>query len=96
MGGSRIIVPTVARKSTLESIHEGYQGEVKRVLKAKEGVCWPGMYKKSATWYKDAIQEHPNAQLKCPMIAVDVPPHAWHTLGADHFKGAKVNGFDYQ
>ncbi len=33
-----------------------------------------------------SCQEYANAQPKCPMIAMDVPPHAWHSLGADHFK----------
>ena len=34
-------------------------------------------------------QEYSNAQTKCPMIEVEVPPHPWHTLGADLFY---VNG----
>ena len=86
--GSRIIIPSVARERTLESIHEGHQGEVKCTLKAKQGVYWPGMYKEITDMVQkcDSCQEHANAQPKCPMIALDVPPHAWHTLGADHFK----------
>ena len=88
MCGSRIIIPTVAQKRTLETTHEGHQGEVKCVLKAKEGVYWPGMYKEITEMVQkcDSCQEYANAQPKCPMIAMDVPPHAWHTLGADHFK----------
>ena len=34
-------------------------------------------------------QEFSNAQAKCPMIEVEIPPHPWHTLGADLFY---VNG----
>ena len=88
MCGSRIIVPTVARKRTLETIHEGHQGEVKCVLKAKQGVYWPGMYKEISEMVQkcDTCQAHANAQPKCPMIAMDIPPFPWHTLGADHFK----------
>ena len=33
-----------------------------------------------------SCQEYANAQQKCPMIAMDIPPHAWHTIGADLFK----------
>ena len=33
-----------------------------------------------------SCQEYANAQPKCPMMAMDIPPHPWHTLGADHFK----------
>ena len=86
--GSRIIIPTVARGRTLESIHEGHQGEVKCVLKAKQGVYWPGMYKEITEMVQkcSSCQEHANAQPKSPMIAMDVPPEPWHTLGADHFK----------
>ena len=88
MCGSRIIIPEVARKRTLDTIHEGHQGEVKCTLKAKTAVYWPGMYKEIAEMVQkcESCQEHANAQPKCPMIAMEVPPHPWHTLGADHFK----------
>ena len=88
MCGSRIIIPAVARKRTLDTIHEGHQGEVKCTLKAKSAVYWPGMYKEISEMVQkcDACQTHANAQAKCPMIAMEVPPHPWHTLGADHFK----------
>ena len=37
----------------------------------------------------NTCQEFSNAQPKCPMIEVEIPPYAWHTLGADLFT---VNG----
>ena len=88
MCGSRIIIPEAARKRTLDTIHEGHQGEVKCTLKAKTAVYWPGMYKEITEMVQKckSCQEFANAQPKCPMISVDVPPHAWHTLGADHFQ----------
>ena len=45
LSGSRIIIPSESRKRTLSSIHEGHQGETKCLLRAKEAVYWPGMYK---------------------------------------------------
>ena len=80
--GSRIIVPTAARQRTLESIHEGHQGEVKCVLKAKQGVYWPGMYKEISEMVQkcDTCQSHANAQPKCPMIPMDIPPSWVQTI----------------
>ena len=91
MCGSRIIVPSASRKRALENIHEGHQGEYKCKLKAKTGVYWPGIYREIEEMVQRCAtcQEYANAQPKCPMIPMDVPSHAWHTIGADlfHFKG---------
>ncbi len=87
MCGSRIIIPEASRKETLENIHEGHQGEKKCVLRAKSSVYWPGMYKEIEEVVQrcSTCREFSNAQPKCPMISMKVPPCAWHTLGADHF-----------
>lgn len=91
MCGSRIIVPSASRKRALENIHEGHQGEYKCKLKAKTGVYWPGIYREIEEMVQKCAtcQEYANAQPKCPMIPMEVPSHAWHTIGADlfHFKG---------
>ena len=70
MCGSRIIIPTVARKRTLETIHEGHQGEVKCTLKAKSAVYWPGMYKEITEMVQkcDSCQTHANAQWRYHLI----------------------------
>ncbi len=36
-----------------------------------------------------ACQEFQNAQQKCPMISMEIPTEAWHTVGADlfHYNG---------
>ena len=85
--GSRSIIPIVACKRTLESIHEGCQGEVKCLVKAKQGVYWPGMYKDISERVRkfNTCHGHANAQPTCPMIPMDIPLHAWHALGEDHF-----------
>ena len=84
--GSRIIILEVARQRTLQSIHDVHQGEVKCKLRAKDAVYWP-IYKdiEEMVCRCNACQEFSNAQVKCPMIPVDIPPHPWHTLGADLF-----------
>ena len=89
--GSRIVIPANARKRTLRSIHDGHQGEVKCKLRAKDAVYWPGLYKEIEHMVQTCgpCQEFSNAQAKCPMIEVEIPPHPWHTLGADLFY---VNG----
>ena len=60
-------------------------------VRAKDAVYWPGIYKEVSNMVKTCAtcQEFSNAQAKCPMIEVDIPPHAWHTLGMDLFQ---VNG----
>ena len=85
--GSRLIIPVEARARTLSSIHEGHQGEVKSKLRAKEAVYWPGMYKEieDVVQQCSACREFENAQPRCPMIAMEIPPEAWHTVGADLF-----------
>ena len=84
-------MPSTSRLRVLLEIHKGHQGEVKWKLRAKTAVYWPGMYSEIEEMVKrcGTCQEHANAQPKCPMIPMEVPPHAWHTIGADifHFKG---------
>ena len=91
MAGSRIIIPEASREHVLASIHEGHQGESKCLLRAKESVYWPGIYKEIENMVKacDVCREFENALPKCPMIGVEVPSQPWHTVGADlfHFKG---------
>ena len=86
--GSRIVIPSIARKRTLRSIHDGHQGEVKCKLRAKDAVYWPGIYKEIEEMVQtcSACQEFSNAQTKCPMIEVEIPPYPWHTIGADLFQ----------
>ena len=87
MAGSRIIIPEKSRQRVLASIHEGHQGEVKCLLRAKESVYWPGLYKEIEQIVKSCAvcQEFENALPKCPMLGIEVPDQPWHTLGADLF-----------
>ena len=89
--GSRIMIPSASRKKVLEEIHEGHQGEVKCKLRAQNAVYWPGMYKEIEGMVKvcATCQELANAKPKAPMMPMDVPPTAWHTVGCDlfHFDG---------
>ena len=84
---SRIVIPTVTRERTLNSIHDGHQGEIKCKLRAKDAVYWPGIYKDiediKTCQRMPKIHERTNAQTKCPMVKEEIPPHPWHTLGAD-------------
>ena len=87
LAGSRIIIPNSARQRVLQSIHEGHQGEMKCKLRAKEAVYWPGIYQDidKVVGHCSVCKENANAQVKCPMIPLDVPPIPWYTVGADLF-----------
>ena len=80
----------MARERTPNSIHDGHKGEIKCKLRANDAVYWPGIYKDIEDIKTcSACQEFMNAQTKCPMVEEKIPPHPWHTLGADLFE---VNG----
>ena len=57
-------------------------------LRAKDAVYWPGIYKDIEEMVQTCgpCREFSNAQAKCPMIEVEIPPYPWHTLGADLFQ----------
>ena len=76
LAGSRIIIPQTSRAQVLQEIHQGHQGVTKCTLRAKNAVYWPGMYKEiqSVVGNCGACREFENAQAKCPMIPVEVPP----------------------
>ncbi len=88
MAGSRIVIPEQSRSQVLQEIHEGHQGITKCMLRAKSAVYWPGMYKEvqSIVGNCGACKEFENAQTKCPMVATEIPPQPWHTVGADLFQ----------
>ena len=88
MAGSRIIIPESSRDYVLRQIHEGHQGEVKCLLRAKSAVYWPGIYKQIEQLVKacGTCREFDHAQPRCPMLANEVPARPWHTVGADLFQ----------
>ena len=88
MACSRILVPESCRKTVLQNIHEGHQGETKCALRAKSAVYWPGIYKDIGNMVKtcNACREYENAQPKCPMLSTEIPAQPWHTVGADLFQ----------
>jgi hypothetical protein len=88
MAGSRIIIPMLSRPQVLQEIHKGHQGISKCTMRAKSAVYWPGMYKEIQNIVGNcgACREFENAQVKCPMVATEVPSQPWYTIGADLFQ----------
>ena len=88
--GTRIVIPHKIRSRILAQLHLAHQGVDwwrKTRLHARTAVYWPGIYDdiermvKACSICLEALPEQP----KEPMIPSDVPPRAWHTVGADLF-----------
>ena len=85
--GTRIVIPRRIRTRILAQLHLAHQGVEKTRLHARTTVYWPGIYDdieqmvKTCSICQEALPEQP----KEPMILSDVPPRAWHTVGADLF-----------
>ena len=85
--GTRIVIPRKIRSRILAQLHLAHQGVEKTRLHARTAVYWPGIYDDIEQMVKacSICQEAQPQQPKEPMIPADVPPRAWHTVGADLF-----------
>ena len=87
MKGTRIVIPRKIPSRILAQLHFAHLGVEKTQLHACTAVYWPGIYDdieqmvKACSICQEALPEQP----KEPMILSDVPPRAWHTIGADLF-----------
>lgn len=86
MFGCRIVIPQKLRKEVLSKIHDGHLGVQKCQDRARESTWWPGIM-------KDIEEEVRNCRIcaehlgpaKEPLMQTSLPPHPWHTVGADLF-----------
>ena len=87
MKGSRVVVPKVIRPSILGQLHLAHQGVEKTKLHARTAVYWPGIYRDIEEMVQGCATCHESQPEQCrePMIPSEIPPRAWHTVGADLF-----------
>ena len=74
--GDRIVIPKTLRKSVLDTIHTGHQGETKCILLARESAFWPGITSDIRNMVKECAtcSKHQPAQGKLPLMQPDPPP----------------------
>ena len=85
--GTRIVIPRKIRSRILAQLHLAHQGVEKTRLHGRTAVYWPGIYDDIEQMVEacSICQEAQPQQPKEPMMPADVPPRAWHTVGADLF-----------
>ena len=94
MKAHRIIIPATLQKEILTKLHAPHQGTERTKLRARTSVYWRGLYKdiEETTKTCSTCEELQHSQQKEPLITTEVPPRAWHTIGADLFA---LNGSEY-
>ena len=91
--GSRIVIPTSMRQDVKRRIHEGHQGEVKCLQRARSSVWWPGISSHVTNMVKDCpvcLKERTNRPE--PLMKSTFPDRPWQKVGSDLFQ---LNGKDY-
>ena len=85
--GSRIVIPKSLQPDVLQQLHYAHQGAEKCKLRAKGSVFWANINRDIEEMVKSCspCQHHQTLNSKEPLLAHEVPPRPWHTLGSDIF-----------
>ena len=85
--GSRIIIPKSLQSDVLQQLHYAHQGAEKCKLRAKGSVFWANINRDIEEMVKSCspCQRHQTLNKKEPLLAHEIPPRPWHTLGSDIF-----------
>ena len=83
--GTRIIIPQILRKRTLELAHEGHQGIVKTKSRLRTKVWWPKMDVQAERLCRSCIpcQAVGLGGPPEPMARAEMPTGAWQDLAMD-------------
>ena len=85
--GECIVIPRSMIPDILEQLHSAHQGGEKMKLRARSTVFWTGITNDIDNTVSRCTQcpESQPRQRREPMSPSEVPPRAWHTVGADLF-----------
>ena len=88
--GTRIVIPSKARRDTLVALHSSHQGVERTKRRARQTVWWPGMNSDITTTVAacTSCQVHQPSQQKEPFAADPLPNRVFEVASADFFSHA--------
>ncbi|XP_044756800.1 uncharacterized protein K02A2.6-like [Coccinella septempunctata] len=86
--GNCLVVPKSLRKDMLKLIHLSHMGITKCILKAKQYLYWPGMYREieNTVTSCEICQKYSKNNYKEPLKPHRVPDYPWQKLGCDLYE----------
>ena len=83
--GSRIVIPSSLRQTTLQLAHEGHQGIVRTKQLMREKVWWPGIDREVESLIRSCIscQAQGPQPSPPPLIMTQMPTRPWSVVHAD-------------
>ncbi|ODM88365.1 hypothetical protein Ocin01_18317 [Orchesella cincta] len=92
--GSRILVPSILRKSILNTLHSSHQGQERTLRRARQCVFWPGITNDIRNVVSSCKQcaAYLPAQQQEPLCRDPLPTFPFQTVGVDLFSHA---GYEY-
>lgn len=86
--GNSLVVPRSLRKNMIELIHLSHMGITKCMLKAKQLLYWPGMYKdiENKVISCEICAKYSRNNFREPLIPHTVPDWPWQKIGCDLYE----------
>jgi hypothetical protein len=90
--GSRVVVPSAARRTVLSKLHASHQGIVRTKQRAAQTVYWPGITNDIIQMIErcEPCQEHRPSLPKEPLRSDPLPDHVFQSVSADLFQAGSL------
>lgn len=95
--GSRVVVPSAARRSVLARLHASHQGIVRTKRRAAQTVYWPGISNDIIQMIErcQPCQEHRPSLPKEPLLSDPLPEFVFQSVSADLFQAGNLHAMVY-